>query len=135
MAAEAQMRTLQMKTLTGISLACAVTLMAAGAAAADTIGVLIKNTLTMTDAQGGVTTAWFSEGGRMRQIDPAGMRAEGAWQMEGPRLCWTARGKSRICVPLEEDKSVGDTWEIKGPTGKVAGTLAIVEGREGETGP
>jgi len=124
-----------MKTLVRITLASAAMLMAAGPAAADTIGVLMKNTLTMTDAQGGVTTAWFSEGGRMKQTDPSGMYAVGFWEMDGQRLCWTARGKARICVPLEEDKSVGDSWEVKGPTGKVAATLAIVEGRDGETTP
>ena len=123
-----------MKILVGIVLASAAVLVAAGPASADTLGALMKNTLTMTDAQGGVTTAWFSEGGRMKQTDSSGMRADGAWAMEGERLCWTARGKSRICVPLEDDKQVGDTWEVKGPTGKVAATLAIVEGREGETG-
>ena len=106
----------------------------AGPASADTLGVLMKNTLTVTDSQGGVTRAWFSEGGRMTQVDPSGVGANGFWAMEGQRLCWTARGKSRICLPLEDGKSAGDSWEVKGPTGQVAATLAIVEGREGEVG-
>jgi hypothetical protein len=118
----------------GAVLGVALTLSLAGTASADTIGVLMKNTLTMTDAQGGVTTAWFSEGGRMQQTDSSGMQAVGVWEMEGQRLCWTARGKARVCVPLETDKSVGDIWDVKGPTGKVAATLAIVAGR-GENGP
>ena len=105
----------------------------AGPAAADTIDVLTRNTLTLTDTQGGVTTLWLSEGGRMRQSDPSGVRAEGFWTMEGPRLCWTARGKSRICLPLDSEKGVGDTWEIKGPAGQAAGSLAILEGRAGES--
>src|SRR5689334_13791492 len=113
-----------MKTLMKITLASAAMLATAGPASADTIGVLMKNTLTMTDAQGGVTTAWFSEGGRMKQTDPSGMYAAGFWEIESQRLCWTARGKARLCVPLEEGKSVGDSWEVKGPTGKVAATLA-----------
>jgi hypothetical protein len=125
---------MQVKTLLRIVLASAALLVAAGPASADTLGALLKNTLTMTDAQGGVTTAWFSEGGRLQQTDSSGMHADGAWAMEGERLCWTARGKSRVCVPLAADKSAGDTWEVKGPTGKVAATLAIVEGREGENG-
>jgi hypothetical protein len=118
----------------GMALGAALMLALAGPAAADTIGVLTKNTLTLTDTQGGVTTVWLSDGGRMKQTDSAGMHAAGFWEMEGQRLCWTARGKSRICIPLEEDKGVGDNWEVKGPTGQVAGSLAIVEGREGENG-
>ena len=118
----------------GAALGLALTLALASSAAADTIAVLMKNTLTMTDSQGGVTTAWFSADGRMKQTDSSGMHAEGAWAMEGQRLCWTARGKARLCVPLEEDKSVGDSWEVKGPTGQVVGSLAIVEGRSGENG-
>lgn len=121
-----------MKTFGKVALASAAMLALAGTASADTLGALMKNTLTMTDSQGGVTTAWFSEGGRMHQTDPSGMGATGFWSMEGERLCWTARGKSRVCVPLEADKSAGDSWEVKGPTGQVAATLAIVEGREGE---
>lgn len=104
-------------------------LVLAAPAFADTLGALLKNTLTMTDAQGGVTSVWLAEGGRLEQVDPAGMRAEGAWAMEEQRLCWTARGKSRICVPLEADKDVGDRWDVKGPTGQIVASLAILEGR------
>lgn len=113
----------QLAIASGLALALAMP------ASADTLGVLLKNTLTMTDAQGGVTSVWLSEDGRMSQVDPAGMGATGLWAMEEQRLCWTARGKSRICVPLETDRQVGDRWDVKGPTGQVAATLSILEGR------
>jgi hypothetical protein len=123
-----------LKTFARIALASAALFALVGPAAADTIGVLMKNTLTLTDSQGGVTTAWFSADGHMKQTDSSGMHADGAWAMEGTRLCWTARGKARICIPLEDGKDVGDSWEVKGPTGQAVGSLAIVEGRSGENG-
>ena len=109
--------------LAGLALALA------GTAAADTLGTLMKNTLTLTDAQGGVTTIRLSDNGRMEQVDAAGMWAEGAWAMEERGLCWTARGKARVCIPLEDGKDIGDRWEIRGPTGQVVVTAAILEGR------
>ena len=53
-------------------LAAAVALGAAGAAAADTLDVLVRNTLTLTDTQGGVTTVLLSEGGRFEQSNARG---------------------------------------------------------------
>lgn len=62
-------------------------------ASADTPSVLMKNTLALTDAQGGVTTIWLSDDARMSQADAAGMQAGGVRAMEEQRLCRTARGK------------------------------------------
>ena len=118
-----------MKRLAIFSGLAGLVLALAASASADTLGVLMKNTLTITDTQGGVTSIWLAEDGRGSQTDPTGMGASGFWTMEEQRLCWTARGKSRMCVPLEADKDVGDRWEVKGPTGQVVATLAILEGR------
>lgn len=112
------------------ALALAVLAMAAvWPAAADTIDVLKKNTLTLADAGGGVTTVLLADEGEMEQTDPAGMWAAGFWSMEARGLCWTARGKSQVCVPLAGGNDVGDTWEISGPTGRVVWTARILEGR------
>jgi hypothetical protein len=109
--------------------AIALVLAASPAAWADTLDVLKKNTLTLTDAGGGVTTLLLSDEGRMEQTDPAGTWAAGFWSMEARDLCWTARGKPGLCIPLAADKEVGDAWEISGPTGRVVWSARIVEGR------
>jgi hypothetical protein len=55
--------------------------------------------------------------------------AAGFWTQKNSRFCMTARGASEICFPLESEKSVGDVWEINGPTGRLAWTARILEGR------
>lgn len=104
-------------------------------AAADTLDTLYKNTLTLTDTQGRTTTVLVSEGGQLEQVNAAGMWAAGFWTHEGGRFCWTARGKSQVCVALAPDKGVGDSWEITGPTGKVAWTAEVVPGRTDTRNP
>jgi hypothetical protein len=98
-------------------------------AAADTIDVLLKNTLTLADVQGGVTTVLVSEDGKFEQTNAKGMWAAGFWTKEEGRLCITARGQAQLCMPLAADKAVGDTWEILGPTGRLAWTAQINVGR------
>jgi hypothetical protein len=111
------------------ALLSAFALAAAGPAAADTLDVLKQNTLTLTDAGGGVTTVLLADEGKMEQADAAGSWAAGFWSSGQRGLCWTARGKSELCIPLAADKTVGDSWEISGPTGRVVWTARIVEGR------
>ena len=50
-------------------------------AAADTLGILYGNTLTLTDAQGGVTTVQLAEGGKFEQTNARGM-----WAAEVTRI-------------------------------------------------
>ncbi len=109
--------------------ACVLAAGLAGPAWADTVDLLLGNTLTLTDARGGVTTVLLSEAGKFEQTNASGAWAAGVWEREAARLCLTARGEARICLPLEADKDVGDSWEIKGPTGATAWTAAITEGR------
>ena len=111
------------------ALAAMLLALVASPAFADTVDVLKKNTLTLTDAMGGVTTLLLSDEGKMEQTDPTGAWAAGVWAMEDRGLCWTARGKAGLCMPLEADKTVGDTWEVKGPTGRIVWTARIEEGR------
>ena len=49
--------------------------------------------------------------------------------MQDRGQCWTARGKARLCMPLAAEKAVGDSWEVRGPTGPVVWTARIEEGR------
>src|ERR1700741_736693 len=100
------------KALAALALA-----LVAAPAFADTVDVLKHNTLTLTDGAGGVTTVLLSDDGKMEQTDSTGAWAAGDWAMEDRGLCWTARGKARLCMPLAADKAVGDTWEVRGPTG------------------
>ena len=110
-------------------LLAAMTLAFAAPASADTLDALYKNTLKLTDAQGGVTTVLLEEGGKLEQSNARGTWAAGFWEQKDGRFCMTARGEAQICFPLETDKSIGDAWEIKGPTGKVVWTAKIQEGR------
>jgi hypothetical protein len=111
------------------ALAVSAALSVAAPASADTIDVLLKNTLSLTDAQGGVTTVLVSEDGKFEQTNAKGMWAAGFWTKEEGRLCITARGEAQLCMPLEADKAVGDSWEIRGPTGRLVWTAQINEGR------
>jgi hypothetical protein len=110
-------------------LSAAIALAAAAPASADTLDVLYRNTLTLTDAQGGVTTVLLAGGGKFEQTNARGMWAAGFWTQSDGRFCMTARGEAQICFPLEADKSIGDAWDIKGPTVRVAWTARIEEGR------
>jgi hypothetical protein len=115
------MRRVVLSTAIGLALAAPVS--------ADTLGALYRNTLTLTDAQGGVTTVLLAEDGKFEQSNARGAWAAGFWTHKDGRFCMTARGEAEICFPLEGEKSAGDTWEINGPTGRLAWTARIVEGR------
>lgn len=112
-----------------ILVAAAIALGAGGSAAADTLDVLVKTTLTLTDPQSGITTVLLSEGGRFEQTNARGMWAAGFWAQEDGKLCMTARGEAKICIPLEAGKTAGDSWEVSDPMGKLAWTAQITEGR------
>ncbi len=112
-----------------ILLPAAVALALAAPAFADTLDVLYRNTLTLTDAQGGVKTVLLTDDGKFQQTNAQGMWAAGFWTHRDGRLCMTARGESEICFPFETGKSAGDTWEINGPTGRLVWTARIEEGR------
>lgn len=101
----------------------------ASPAIADTIDVLKQNTLMLHEASGRSYTLLISDGGTMEQVNSAGTWASGNWAIEERGFCWTARGAARLCIPLPADRSVGDTWEVTGPTGRLAWTAEIVAGR------
>ncbi len=113
----------------GVLLFAAFAFASAAPASADTLDVLYKNTLTLADMQGGVTTVLIREDGKFEQTNARGAWAAGFWTQKDGRFCMTARGESQICFPLDGGKSVGDMWEITGPAGKVAWTANIQEGR------
>jgi hypothetical protein len=119
------MRVAMKRILLVLSMAIAI----AAPAAADAIHVLYANTLTLTDTQGGVTTVLLEEDGKFEQTNARGMWAAGFWVKLDSRFCMTARGEAEICFPLEADKSVGDSWEIRGPTGRLVWTARIDDGR------
>jgi hypothetical protein len=100
-------------------LPCILALALGAPAWADTMEVLYRHTLKLTDASGGVTTMLFSDARKMEQTDPSGMWAAGFWSHDAGRgLCVTARGKSEICFPLAADKTVGEQLGDQGPDGR-----------------
>jgi hypothetical protein len=111
------------------AIALALVLGVAAPASADTMDVLKANTLVLTAQDGGTTVLLISDTGRLQQVNARGMWAAGFWSMNERGFCWTARGESEVCIPMPADKAVGDSWEIKGPIGKVAWTAEIQEGR------
>lgn len=99
-------------------------------AAADTIGVLRENTLTLTQNDGKITTILINEGSRMEQVNSAGVWAEGSWRLDPERgFCWTARGQATLCIKMPMTEGVGATWDIVSPVGQVVWKAEIVEGR------
>lgn len=99
-------------------------------AVADTIAVLRENTLTLTQQDGKVTTIRVGEGQELEQWNAAGMWAAGTWELDEQRgFCWTARGQSTLCINMPASAGVGETWEVRGPTGQVVWRAEIVEGR------
>lgn len=99
-------------------------------AAADTIDVLRQNTLTLSQQDGKVTTILIKEGEELEQVNGAGVWAAGTWRLDEQRgFCWTARGEATLCISMPASAGVGETWEVRGPTGQVAWRAEIVVGR------
>ena len=99
-------------------------------AAADTIDVLRQNTLTLTQQDGKVMTILVKEGEELEQVNGAGVWAAGTWRLDEQRgFCWTARGEATACIGMPTSAGVGDTWDVRGPTGQFVWLATIVEGR------
>jgi hypothetical protein len=99
-------------------------------AAADTISVLRENTLTLSQADGKVTTILIKDGQDLEQVNASGVWAAGFWQIDASRgFCWTARGEATLCIKMPMDVGVGAGWDVAGPTGKIAWKAEIVAGR------
>ena len=99
-------------------------------AAADTLGVLRENTLTLTQADGKVTTILLKEGSDLEQVNSAGTWADGSWHLDPQnRFCWTARGQATLCINMPMTVDVGAAWDVLGPTGQPVWRAEIVEGR------
>lgn len=107
----------------------AISLGLAAPAFADTLDVLKTNTLLLHEASGRFYTLLISDDGKMEQVNSAGIWASGAWAIEDGKFCWQARGAAKLCIVMPADKGVGETWEIRGPTGQLAWTAEIREGR------
>lgn len=103
----------------------------AGAAHADTLGVIKENTLVLTDAKGVATAFLLADDGTFEQSTATGEKT-GKWTLHDTgQFCWQAEGVSyQQCLPVfPADKAVGDEWEVKAPNGAVSYTAKIVEGR------
>jgi hypothetical protein len=115
------------RVLTAIGFA----LVLVGAASADTLDVVKENTLTLTDEGGRATAYLFSADGTFEQ-STATSHSSGTWSLRDTgQLCYQAEKSSSIaCLPpLPAGKSVGDEWEVRGPSGRLTYAAKIVEGR------
>ena len=103
----------------------------AGTAAADTISVLRENTLILHEQSGRTYTILIGQAERLEQVNSAGTWAEGFWGIDpdDKRFCWTVRGAAKLCMAMPMDKTVGDTWEVRGPVGQLVWNAEIQEGR------
>lgn len=111
------------------SMVLALSLVAVAPAMADTISVLKANTLVLHQQDGKAHTILVKDATELEQVNAAGVWARGFWAMEERGFCWTARGAAKLCIAMPADKDVGDTWEIRGPTGKLVWAAEIQAGR------
>jgi hypothetical protein len=103
---------------------------AAGSAFADVRDVLTANTLILTDNSDNQTAYLLDADGRFTETAHDGKQSHGVWTLKDGRLCVTPEGQSAACVPMGDDRVVGQAWDIKGPTGQVVWRAGIVAGRE-----
>src|SRR5262249_27419234 len=92
----------------------------AAPAFADTRDVLTHNTLILSDGTGdGHQTAYLlNSDGSFYATNYEGPRYNGAWTLNGGRLCLTPQGGAATCVPMGNDRIVGYNWDIKGRDGE-----------------
>lgn len=107
-----------MKALT-IVLAVACFALAAHATAIDSA---VGHGLKITDPAGGETTYRLAADQTF-----ASERTSGEWKFENDRLCLTPTGGATFCLPYAEEKQVGDSWTISGPTGRVQFNAELVD--------
>ena len=112
-----------------LSAALALAALWASPARAETMDVILANTLTTQGADGAVVRWTFNADGTYRMILPDGTSSGGAYAADAQHFCFTPTGGAQSCVaPAPEGKGVGDTWQAKDAAGN-AMTVAIVAGR------
>lgn len=99
-----------------------------GVANAGTIEASFGNTLSATDANGGVTRYFFNDDRTYSMTLADGARIEGVWQADAQQTCLTPTGGQQSCNPFESDHVLGDTWNVTMPDGSVL-IVAITPGR------
>ncbi len=99
----------------------------AAPAFADTMSATYGNTVTVTNAEGAVINYYMNEDGSF-SMSAGETMAEGTWRIDGDNICLTVGGEE-TCSPLDNSRSVGDTWEAQDADGNTI-TLSIVAGRQ-----
>lgn len=112
-----------------LGLAAAVALSAT--AYADVMASRYGNTVTITDAKGGVMKLMYDQDGKMSVVLPDGTKSTGKWALKDGKLCITAdagptAGKEQ-CNAVAEHK-VGDEWDVPMADGTKA-KAKLVAGR------
>ncbi len=94
----------------------------ANAAAAAPIASPAGHALQLTRPDGAATVYRFEEDGRYASGD-----VQGAWSLADGRLCLTPEGGAQFCLPFAPTHEVGESWEMRGPTGAVVATAEFIE--------
>ena len=98
----------------------------AAPAFADTMSATYGNTVSVTTADGSVVNYYMNEDGSF-SMAAGDTTVDGTWRLDGDDICLTVGGEE-TCSPLDNSRSVGDTWEATDADGNTI-TLSIVAGR------
>lgn len=102
-----------------------------GTAMAGDLSGVFGNTVTITDANGGVTSVLVEEDNTYTVKTPDGAEIPGTWEVSDGQACFNAAdaegNATQTCSADIIGKGPGDTWTASNDAGET--TVAVVEGR------
>jgi len=113
-----------------IAAVLAFSLLASGAAFAQSAPNNDHNTFVVTEANGAVVRYHFNSDGTWDAAPPSGAAINGTYTINGAQICITTAGSTQPpqCVDNNTGKHVGDTWTQKAADGTNV-TVSLVAGR------
>ena len=102
-----------------------------GAAFAGDLSGIFGNTVTITDANGAITSVLINEDKTYTVKTPDGAEVPGTWEVADGQACFNAAdadgNPTQTCSADILGKGVGDTWTATDDNGE--SSVAVVEGR------